>query len=122
MPHRDEYSDTMAYRIFGPNRSVLFVPDVDSWEKKPGLLDELLVDIDVAYIDGTFYDNKELPERIRRLVMHPPMVDSMARLADRAKARPGSVRFIHLNHTNPILDPEGPNALVALQGDTIDLR
>ena len=46
-----------------------------SWEKKPGLLDELMVDIDVAYIDGTFYDNKELPERIRRLVM-----DSFCRL------------------------------------------
>ena len=31
------------------------------------------------------------------------------------------VRFIHLNHTNPVLDPEGPAALVAVQGDMVPL-
>ncbi len=128
VPHRDEYSDTMAFRIFGPKRSVLFVPDVDSWDKQPGLLEKLLQGIDVAYIDGTFYDTKELPERIRALIMHPPIVDSMTLLEARAKERPGSIRFIHLNHTNPAITDQkirqGMRARgfrVAHQGERIDI-
>ena len=128
VPHRDEYSDTMAFRIFGPNQSVLFVPDVDSWDEQPGLLDSLLEGIDVAYIDGTFYDYKELPARIRRLVRHPPMVDTMQRLEERARKSPGSIRFIHLNHTNPALsDIKIRRAMwargfrVARQGERLDI-
>ena len=128
VPHRDEYSDTMAFRIFGPNKSVLFAPDVDSWDKQPGLLGDLLEGIDVAFIDGTFYDYKELPERIRRLVMHPPIVDSMQRLEVRGKEAPGSIRFIHMNHTNPALsDPNTRRAMwkrgfrIARQGERLDI-
>jgi pyrroloquinoline quinone biosynthesis protein B len=128
VPHRYEYSDTMAFRIFGPNRSVLFVPDVDSWSKQPGLLDSLLEGIDVAYIDGTFYDTKELPERIRAHIAHPPIVESMDLLEARAKERPGSIRFIHLNHTNPaITDMEVRKEIwkrgfrVARPGERIDI-
>jgi len=128
VPHRDEYSDTMAFRIFGPKRSVLFVPDVDSWDKQPGLLDSLLEDIDVAYIDGTFYDTKELPERIRSLIAHPPIVDSMKLLEARAKEKPGSIRFIHVNHTNPVITDNkirkeiwAQGFRVARQGERIDI-
>lgn len=128
VPHRDEYSDTMAFRIFGPKRAVLFVPDIDSWEKQPGLLDTLLQDIDVAYVDGTFYDTKELPERIRSTIAHPPIVETMELLSSRAKNKPGSVRFIHVNHTNPVITDrkiqEGMSARgfrVARQGERIDI-
>ena len=40
-------------------------------------------------------------------IPHPPMVDTMQRLAARAAARPGSVRFIHLNHSTPALHDAG---------------
>jgi len=99
VPHRDEFSDTMAYKIRGPNRCVLFVPDIDRWERTGDLLDDLFRGVDVAYIDATFYDGRELPNRDMSEIPHPPMVDSMERLADRA----ASVRFIHFNHTNPAL-------------------
>ncbi len=102
VPHRDEFSDTVAYRVRGPSRCVLFVPDVDSWDRHPGLLEKLLEGVDVAYIDGTFYDGRELPGRDLREVPHPFLVDTMDRLAGRADAQPGSVRFLHLNHSNPL--------------------
>ena len=33
VPHRDEFSDTVGYRIEGPRQSALFIPDIDRWEK-----------------------------------------------------------------------------------------
>lgn len=106
VPHRDEYSDTMAYLLQGPNRRVLFVPDVDAWEREPALLRRLLDGVDVAYVDGTFYDGSELPERNLAEIRHPLMVRTMELLADVAAARPGAIRFLHCNHTNPVLhDP-----------------
>ena len=107
VPHRDEYSDTMAFQIRGPNKSVLFVPDVDSWKKKPGLLRCLVEGMDIAYLDATFYDGSELPDRIMALVQHPFITETMAALRDDAAARPGRFRFIHLNHTNPALHDSG---------------
>lgn len=105
VPHRDEYSDTVAYRIRGPEQTVLFCPDVDAWGRHDGLLDRLLDGVDVAYIDATFYDGRELPERVRGEIPHPTMIDSMDRLAERASSAPGSIRFLHLNHTNPAFHP-----------------
>jgi pyrroloquinoline quinone biosynthesis protein B len=103
VPHRDEYSDTMAYVIRGSSRAVLFVPDVDAWEAEPGLLERLLAGVDVAYLDGTFYDGSELPGRNLAEVRHPMMTRTMDLLAETARQRPGAIRFIHLNHTNPAL-------------------
>ncbi len=114
VPHRDEFSDTMAFVLRGPSRKVLFVPDVDAWERAPGLLDRLLEGVDVAYVDGTFYDGRELPDRNLDEIPHPLMTRTMARLAGFAQAHPGAVRFLHLNHTNPALhDPAVRAALNA---------
>jgi pyrroloquinoline quinone biosynthesis protein B len=116
VPHRDEYSDTVAYVVRGPQRSVLFVPDVDAWERAPGLLERLLDGVDVAYLDGTFYDGSELPERNLAEIRHPLMTRTMALLGDVAKARPGKLRFLHLNHTNPALRDERVRAAVVAAG------
>lgn len=102
VPHRDEFSDTLAFTIHGPNRSVLFVPDIDSWSKTPGLLDALIDGVDVAYLDATFYDGRELPGRNLADIPHPPMIETMKLLATDALAAPGRFRFIHLNHSNPV--------------------
>lgn len=101
VPHRDEFSDTVAFKLRGSHRTVLFVPDVD--RISDSLMHELLDGVDVAYIDATFYDGRELPGRDLSEIPHPPMVKTMERLAYRAQEQPGSIRFIHLNHTNPAL-------------------
>jgi pyrroloquinoline quinone biosynthesis protein B len=116
VPHRDEYSDTMAFVLRGPDRAVLFVPDVDAWDRAPLLLDELLQGVDLAYIDGTFFDGSELPERNFAEIRHPLITDTMARLADFARAHPGAIRFIHLNHTNPALHDPAVQARIEAAG------
>jgi pyrroloquinoline quinone biosynthesis protein B len=55
----------------------------------------------VAYLDGTFYDGREVPGRDLSEIPHPAMIDTMRRLKEIAAQTPGKIRFIHLNHTNP---------------------
>ncbi len=107
VPHRDEYSETVGFRIQGPARSVLYIPDIDKWEKWDTPLEEALASVDVAYVDGTFYADGELPGRNMAEVPHPFMVESMARLAGLPEKERAKVRFLHLNHSNPALDPRG---------------
>ena len=33
VPHRDEFSETVGYTIRGPNKTALFIPDIDKWTK-----------------------------------------------------------------------------------------
>jgi pyrroloquinoline quinone biosynthesis protein B len=128
VPHRDEFSDTMAYVLRGPTRAVLFVPDIDAWERTPGLLATLLDGVDVAYLDGTFFDGSELPDRDPREIPHPLMTRTMELLGERARARPGTLRFLHCNHTNPALhDPvvrarvEAAGFAIAVAGERVAL-
>lgn len=119
VPHRDEFSDTVAFTIAGPQRRVLFVPDIDAWERAPGLLERLLDGVDVAYLDGTFFDGSELPERHLAEIQHPLMTRTMALLAERARAHPGTLRFLHCNHTNPVLHDAAVRARVEAAGFAI---
>ncbi|MDE0959607.1 MAG: MBL fold metallo-hydrolase [Planctomycetota bacterium] len=99
--HRDEFSDTMAWRIEGPERTLVFCPDIDGWND--GILESLIEGADLCYLDATFYDGRELPGRDLSEIPHPPMVVTMDRLSEEAAIDPGRIRFIHLNHTNPAL-------------------
>jgi pyrroloquinoline quinone biosynthesis protein B len=128
VPHRDEFSDTVAFKIHGPNQTVLFVPDIDRWEGNENLLQRLLAGIDVAYIDATFYDGRELPGRDMTKIPHPMMIDTMKLLSKYATEHPGAIRFIHLNHTNPVLrdrsiqeEITSRGFRIASQGERIDL-
>ena len=98
--HRGEYTETVAFRIDGPGRRVLWLPDIDNWEGFP--LEETLASVDLAFVDGTFWDDGELPRMAA--VPHPRVVDTLGRLT---MTNASKVRFIHLNHTNPANDP-GP--------------
>jgi len=122
VPHRDEFSDTVAFRIAGPRRTVLFVPDIDAWSDAPELLDELLEGVDVAYLDATFYDGSELPGRDLTQIRHPFVTDTMERLAAAARERPGRIRFIHLNHSNPLLVDEALRAALEARGFRVARR
>ena len=108
VPHRDEFSETVGYRIEGPNRSVLFIPDINKWEQWDRDLIEVLASVDRAYLDATFYDAAEVGHRDMSEIPHPFMVETMTRLAHLPLSEREKVHFIHLNHTNPCLDKTSP--------------
>ncbi|MDP7069953.1 MAG: MBL fold metallo-hydrolase [Phycisphaerales bacterium] len=116
VPHRDEYSDTVAFRLSGPSQTVLWAPDVDQWGKHAGLAERLVDGVDIAYVDGTFYDEDELGGRDLDTIPHPVMRETMSVLGSAVKARPGRVRFIHFNHTNPVLHGAAARAQVESLG------
>ncbi|MEM9301409.1 MAG: MBL fold metallo-hydrolase [Pseudomonadota bacterium] len=109
VPHRDEFSETVGYRIDGPNRSLVFIPDIDSWEEfdaQGTAIEALVQEVDYALLDATFFDNNEIPGRDMSGFPHPRIRDTMDRLSGLAEAVRNRVMFIHLNHTNPALDAE----------------
>jgi len=115
VPHRDEYSETVGFIVRGPSHSILWLPDIDKWEKWPTTLESVLAQVDVAYIDGTFYDATELPGRNLSEIPHPLMTETLTRLANsplRAK-----VRFIHLNQSNPLLRERRRGIVIAADGE-----
>ncbi|MHC4446175.1 MAG: MBL fold metallo-hydrolase [Planctomycetota bacterium] len=103
VPHRDEYTETVGFRIAGPNRSVLYVPDIDKWERWERSIETILSGVDAAYLDGTFFDSDEVPNRNMAEIPHPLITETMHRLRSLPAAERAKVRFIHLNHTNPAL-------------------
>jgi pyrroloquinoline quinone biosynthesis protein B len=109
VPHRDEFSDTMAFVIRGPKKSLLYVPDTDSWRlwsrPLPTVLEEEKVDI--ALLDATFYSPDELPDRDVSKIKHPLITQSMDILEPLVKAGKLRVYFTHMNHSNPALEKDG---------------
>lgn len=108
VPHRDEFTDTMAFLFRGPRRALLYVPDTDAWASWPRPLPEVLRGVDVALLDGTFASRDELPDRDVAKIKHPLIVDTMDLLAPLVRAGGLRVLFTHLNHSNPALDPASP--------------
>ena len=129
VPHRDEYSETVGYRIDGPNKSAVFIPDINKWSQWQTNLSGLVKTVDYALIDATFYGEGELPGRDMSNVPHPFVVESMELLKDLSAEDRSKIWFIHMNHTNPLLDmnsaetkkvkSEGYN--VAVEGIRLDL-
>ena len=66
VPHRDEISATYAYILEGPTKRALFLPDIDKWEKWTVTIDSLLQQVDVAFLDATFFDGSEIVFRFIR--------------------------------------------------------
>jgi pyrroloquinoline quinone biosynthesis protein B len=110
VPHRDEYTETVGFRIIGPKRSAVFIPDIDKWEKWERRIEEVVASADVAYIDGTFYADGEIPGRNMTEIPHPFIVETMQRLASLPMKEKSKIRFIHLNHTNPALSGDSAAA------------
>jgi pyrroloquinoline quinone biosynthesis protein B len=115
VPHRDEYSETVGFIVRGPSRSILWLPDIDKWERWSTPLESILQRVDVAYIDGTFYDASELPGRDLREIPHPLMIETMKRLSGSPLRT--KVRFIHLNQSNPLLRERRAGIVVARDGE-----
>ena len=129
VPHRDEYSETVGFRIDGPRAAVVYLPDIDKWERWDRRIEDLVAGASAAYLDGTFYDAAELPGRDMREIPHPFIVESLSRFADLPAAERKHIRFIHLNHTNRALVPgsaerrriEHAEMRVAVEGERVTL-
>jgi pyrroloquinoline quinone biosynthesis protein B len=109
VPHRDEFSETVGFRIEGPTASALFVPDIDrfeDWETRGVRVEDEIAKASVAFLDATFYSGDELPGRDLAAIPHPFASKSIERFAPLAAEERAKIRFIHFNHTNPLNDPE----------------
>ena len=104
VPHRDEFSETVGFKINGPKKSVLFIPDIDKWGKWNKNLIKEIKSVDVALLDGTFYDNKEVNNRNVSEIPHPFIIETMDLFKEENNSEKSKINFIHLNHTNPLLD------------------
>lgn len=129
VPHRDEYSETVGYRIDGPNKSAVFIPDIDKWNRWSRDIRDVVRSVDYALLDATFFADGELPGRDMSRIPHPFVAETMALLEGLTDAEKARVIFIHMNHTNPLLagDSEalrivdGKGFRVAHEGMRLDL-
>ncbi len=109
VPHRQEYAEVVGFRITGPTRTILFIPDIDSWEEWAAdgtRIEDVLQTVDIAYLDATFYSPDELPGRNMDGFPHPMIVHTMEKLSSLPATERAKVHFIHLNHSNPALLPD----------------
>jgi pyrroloquinoline quinone biosynthesis protein B len=112
VPHRDEFSDTLAFVVRGPGRRLFYCPDIDGWDGWDVDLRQLVAGMDVALLDGTFFSAGELPGRDLREIPHPLVTDTAGLLAGVAC----DVRLVHLNHSNPLHGPGPERDWLAAQG------
>ena len=102
VPHRDEYSETVGYKIIGKSKKILFIPDIDKWDEwEKSIIEEVKL-VDYAFIDGTFYNGSEL-NRDMREIPHPSIEETLQLFSNQPIAERNKIYFIHINHTNPIL-------------------
>ena len=102
VPHRDEYSETVGYKIIGKSKKILFIPDIDKWDEwEKSIIEEVKL-VDYAFIDGTFYNGSEL-NRDMREIPHPSIEETLQLFSNQPVAERNKIYFIHINHTNPIL-------------------
>ncbi len=103
VPHRDEYSETVSYQIMGPNKSLLYIPDIDKWTKWEEDILLKIKYIDLLLVDGTFFSSDEIPNRDISEIPHPSITESMNLFSSLSTKDRNKVFFIHLNHTNPAI-------------------
>lgn len=103
VPHRDEYSETVGYRIESKNKKVLFIPDINKWEIWDRSIIEEISKVDIAFIDATFFDSTELPGRDISQIPHPFVEESIELFKGLPESERAKVVFIHFNHTNPLI-------------------
>ena len=104
VPHRDEFSETVGFSIKTTNKTLLFIPDIDKWQKWDRDIKLLVRPYDYLILDGTFYKDGELPGRNMSEVPHPFIQESISLFSDLSLAEKNKIWFIHFNHTNPLID------------------
>jgi len=122
VPHRDEYSETVGYKIIGKTKKILFIPDIDKWnEWEKDIVEEIKL-VDYALIDGTFYNGLEL-DRDMSEIPHPSVEETMELFLNQPVIERNKIYFIHINHTNPILtNKNGVKDLIESYGFNVAKR
>lgn len=103
VPHRDEFSETVGFRIVTPQKSVLFIPDIDKWDKWNLNIVEQVKKVNYAFIDATFCNENEISSRNIKEIPHPFVTETMELFKNEDQPTKNKIHFIHFNHTNPLL-------------------
>ena len=104
VPHRNELSETVGYSIKGESKSLLYIPDIDSWEDWNINLVDIIKDNDIVIIDGTFFSKDEVTHRNIEKIPHPSIIESISLMKKLSLKEKNKVFFTHLNHTNKALN------------------
>ena len=102
VPHRDEFSETVGYKIIINDKSLIFIPDIDKWDRWDKDISEIISKVDYAFLDATFYKNGEI-KRDMSEIPHPFVEESMHLFSNLSANDKKKIHFIHFNHTNPLL-------------------
>ena len=103
VPHRNELSETVGFRVSGDSKSIIYLPDIDSWEGWEGKLLTLVSENDYLLIDGTYYDKNEIKSRNIDKIPHPEIRHSLEILSSLDKKERKKIYFTHFNHTNTVI-------------------
>ena len=121
VPHREEeVGETHGIVIRGEKKSILFLPDHDTysetlqWQKMDTLRQWFQhLSVQIVLIDGTFFTTEEVAGRRKDAccIPHPAISESLKLLGKRQDEDP-EIIFIHLNHTNTVIDDPAKQAQV----------
>ena len=103
VPHRNELSETVGYKMQSNNKSIIYIPDVDSWEECDFNILDVVCENDYLFLDGTFYSKNELSIRDITKIPHPSIIESMDIFSNLSIDNKSKIYFTHLNHTNNLL-------------------
>ena len=107
VPHRDEFSETVGYKIIGPNKSALFIPDINKWSLWDKDIVAEVKDVDYAFLDATFFKDGEV-NRSMDEIPHPFIVETINLFKNESIQLKNKIHFIHFNHTNISLQYKNP--------------
>lgn len=110
VPHRDEFSETVGFKIIGAKKSALYIPDIDKWNLWGKNIVSEVKGVDFAFIDGTFYEDGEINRPIDE-VPHPFISETVSLFKDEPVSVKQKIYFIHLNHTNPTHNKTSPQRI-----------
>ena len=102
VPHRDEYSETVGYKIEGKHKTALFIPDIDKWQKWDRDIIEEVKKVDYAFVDASFFRDGELKRDMSK-IPHPFTTETTTLFENESLKTKNKIYFIHFNHTNPTL-------------------
>ena len=110
VPHRDEFSETVGYKIIGAKKSALYIPDIDKWKLWEKDIIKEVNTVDYAFIDGTFFEDGEINRPIKD-VPHPFISETVSIFKNEPLSVKQKIYFIHLNHTNPAHKKSSPQRI-----------
>jgi pyrroloquinoline quinone biosynthesis protein B len=102
VPHRDEYSETVGYKIEGINKSALFIPDIDKWHKWDSDIIKEVKKVDYAFLDASFFKDGEIARDMSK-IPHPFTTETTTLFENETVETKNKIYFIHFNHSNPTI-------------------